>query len=447
VLSGPPTISSVSPTSAQVNTNGQAITVTGTNFSTNSQVMLNPDFPPGNGQPNGQVLIPTTFTDSQHLSATIPASFLANFGSTNSVGVHTPPPGGGTTFSPPPTGTGTTPLPAFIVTAPAPANDNFANAFAITGNSFTDTKDSSAATTETSDPTPSCVFGTNTMGRSNSIWYKFTPASGGMANLDTSGSNYDTVLSIWTGSAGSFTSAACNNGIVGPGIVVVTQLSNVSLTGGTTYFIMVSSFGPPDPNPVALGGKSVLNFTFTPAADFSMAAMGTTTQTINAGQTAMFTNAISVAAQNGFASQVSLSCSLPATATQTTCTVNPNMFANGSGTASVSVTTTARGLLPPSFPFRRFYLRPELAALLLLTLLLAILTLRLARTRRARLVGALPLAMLFVFIILQAIGCGGPTPTPSRGTPAGTYTVTVTGTASTNNGTLTHTSTLTLTVN
>lgn len=49
VLSGPPTISGVTPTNANVSTNGQAITVTGADFSTNSQVMLNPDFLSGNG--------------------------------------------------------------------------------------------------------------------------------------------------------------------------------------------------------------------------------------------------------------------------------------------------------------------------------------------------------------------------------------------------------------
>src|SRR2546430_3602244 len=84
--SGPPTISSVVQASVPVNSPNTSITVTGTNFSTSSQVILNPDFMPGNGQANGKLLIPTTFTDSQHLSAIIPASFLANFGSTNSVG-------------------------------------------------------------------------------------------------------------------------------------------------------------------------------------------------------------------------------------------------------------------------------------------------------------------------------------------------------------------------
>ena len=447
VLYGLPTISSVSPASAIVNTNSQIITVTGANFAPNSQVMLNPDFFPGNGQTNGKILIPTTFSDSQHLSATIPASFMANFGSTNSVGVHTPPPGGGTTL----TKEGIT-LPTFTVVAPPPANDNLANPISITNNTFTDTKDSSGATTETTDPSPSCAQGSTTSGRSNSIWYQFKPAMSGMASLDTSGSNFDTVLSIWTGSSGSFTAVACNNGIVGVGIILVTQLQNVPLTAGTTYSIMLSSFGPPDPNPVALGGKSVLNLTFTPTPDFTITSTGTTTQNVTAGQTATFTNAILITPQNGFASQVNLACSLPATATNTTCTVSPNTLASGSGMASVSVTTMAHGLFPPTLRFRRFYLRPELVALLLPTLLLAILMLRVARTRRVRLVGALPLAALVLFIVLQAIGCRGgsstpPPPPPLMGTPGGTYTITVTGTAPTNNGTLTHTTSLTLTVN
>jgi hypothetical protein len=222
------------------------------------------------------------------------------------------------------------------------------------------------------------------------------------------------------------------------------------MTGGTTYFIMLSSFGPPNPNPVALGGMSVLNFTFTPAPDFTIASGGTTTQTINAGQTAAFTNAISVTPQNGFASAVDLSCSLPVAATNTTCAVNPTTLATGSGTASVSITTMARGIAPPSLPIGRFYMRPQWVPLVLVTLLLPVFLLRFARTPWQRLASTLPLAFLVLFLLLQAIGCGGggsSGPPPVTGTPAGTYTITVTGTGSTSNGTLTHTTTLTLVVN
>jgi len=256
VLGAAPTIASVSPTSKPVNSPATLITVTGTGFSSNATVLMNPD--------NGGTAIPTTFVSSTQLTATIPASFMANFGSTNSVGVQNPPPGGGTTVT-----TQTVTLPKFVVVAPAPINDNFASAINITTNAFTDTRDSSGATMQTSDPIPACAQNVQigfTTGTSNTIWYKFTPTSNGtIMDVDTIGSSYDTVLSIWTGTAGSLTAFACNDDI-NPGIIIQSQLTNLLVTAGTTYYIMVSSFGPADPNPIALGGQSILNFQFTPSA-------------------------------------------------------------------------------------------------------------------------------------------------------------------------------------
>jgi len=733
VLAAIPTLASISPSSTPVQTNPAnpvQIQITGTNFSSNVKVLFN-------GAPAGiTVAAPTTSCPLPTcVTATLPAALLGPFGSTDDITVLNTPPGGGQSKAV-----------TFTVSAPPPPNDNFASAINITTLSFNDVQDSSGATTESADPTPPCAnqftvaqgnMGGHPNGAYNTIWYKFTPIFSANLNVDTSGSSYDSVISIWTGSAGSLVNVACNDDI-NPGIVLQSQLLGVRLTASTTYYIMVSSFGPPDPNPIALGGRSQLNFSFnngltpaptlssispistssggpdvpmtvngtgflsgatvlfqspytfvqtplatnfvsstqvtatvpsslfvlpgpylvfaqnqlptngesnpetltvnlgtlpvptlnsmnpttivagsfdfaltafgnnfastavlnfngapmptttasnaqsvtakipasavanaatvqitvtnpppgggtstalpfsitvpnplptittlnpptaakgdlvnltvtgtgflpganicfnlpaggcnpaffisstqlsttffaetptgagtlqvyvvdpspggtsapanftvTPPPDFAVTSTGTTTQTVNAGQTATFTNAISVTAQNGFASQVNLSCSVPVTATNTTCTVNPSTLASGSGTASVSVSTMAHGLLPPPLPFRRFYLRPELIALLLPTLVLATLMLRIARTRRQRLMGALPITLLVLFILLQAIGCGGgsytpPPPPPPTGTPAGTYTVTVTGTASTSGGTVTHTTTLTLTVN
>jgi hypothetical protein len=257
VLGAAPTITSVSPTSKPVNSPATLITVTGTGFSSNATVLMNPDV--------GGTAIPTTFVSSTQLTATIPASFMVNFGSTNSVGVQNPPPGGGTTVT-----TQTVTLPTFVVVAPAPINDNFANAINITTNTFTDTRDSSGATMQTSDPIPSCAQNVQigfTTGTSNTIWYKFTPASNGtITDVDTIGSSYDSVLSIWTGSSSSLTAFACNDDIVS-GVVTQSQLQNLPVTAGTTYFIMVSSFGPADPNPIALGGETILNFTFAGASN------------------------------------------------------------------------------------------------------------------------------------------------------------------------------------
>jgi hypothetical protein len=449
VPSASPTISSVSPTSTPANVNSADIPVivTGTNFSVSSQVMLNPDYSPTNFQPHGQVLIPTTFKSATQLSATIPGSFITGYGSLNSVGVRTLPPGGGITLSPP---VGPTPLPTFTVVVSPPANDNFASAMPFTSLGGQLIVDSSAATTESTDPILPCVtqqaVGNGKNGSYNTVWFTFTPSSSGtIADISTQFSNYDTTLAVFTKTAGTLTMVpnACNDDI-NPGVVVQSDLQNIAVTSGTTYYIMVGAFGPPDPNPIALGGYSNITLSFTPGPpDFTITSSGTTTQNVAAGQTATFTNVISIAAQNGFSALVTVSCALPLNATATTCSVNPASFPTGSGTASVTVTTMARGAVPPSWPRMRFISRPQFLPILLFMILLSALLLRFARTRRQRLAGAVPLAILVLLLTMEAIGCGSSSsPPPPKGTPAGTYTVTVTATS----GALTHTSTLTVTV-
>ena len=423
VLGAAPTISSVNPTQANVNSLDTPITVTGTNFTSGSKVIWNPLF---NGT-GGSIQLATTFTDSTHLSATITAPLMANFGSTNDIGVLNPPPGGGLTV-PPPT------LPTFKVVAPAPPNDNFASAISITGNSFSDTKDSSAATNETTDPTPTCASSSQTLGKSNSIWYKFAAPASGNVLLDTNGSNYDTVLSVWTGSAGSLAAVpnGCNDDIQ-PGVVTTSQVS-FNATGGTTYSIMVSSFGPPQVNPVALGGKSVLNFQFVPPP-FTLTPQAPTSVTVTAGSAATYT--IAVAPTGSFTGTVNLSCSLPATAT--TCTVNPNSVNLGaSQNVTVTVSTTKRGALPPVRLPRPRGPIGRTAPVVLVALLVIFVAARSARTRWLRLAFSLPLVALLMLLIA---GCRGLT--GGGGTPAGTYTVTVTGTS----GSSSSSTTVTLVVN
>jgi len=257
VLALTPTLASSNPPSTPVQTPPSPplanipIQLTGTNFATGAKVLFN-------GAYNG---ITSTFNSSTGLSATLPSALLGPYGSTNDVVVLNTPPGGGRS----------TPI-TFKVVAPLPVNDAFTNAISITALSYSDVKDSSAATTQSSDPTPppSCVSqyssaqgntGGLPNGAYNTIWYQFTPTFSSNLEVDTIGSSYDTVLSIWTGTPGSLTSVACNDDI-NPGIVIQSQLSGVPLTSGTTYYIMVSSFGPPDPNPIALGGKSQLNFSY-----------------------------------------------------------------------------------------------------------------------------------------------------------------------------------------
>jgi hypothetical protein len=257
VLALTPTLTGVTPSSTPVQatpSSNVTIQLTGTNFASNAKVFFN-------GAQNGIIVaapgsscpLPTC------LKATLPAALLGPYGSTNDITVLDPPPGGGSSLAK-----------TFRVAALAPPNDNIANATNITTLSFGDTQDSSGASTETTDPIPPCVTqfssangntGGHPNGLYNTIWYKFVPQFSANLSLDTIGSSYDTVLSVWSGNPGGLVNVACNDDII-PGVQVQSQLSGVALTAGSTYYVMVGSFGPPDPNPVALGGRSQLNFSY-----------------------------------------------------------------------------------------------------------------------------------------------------------------------------------------
>lgn len=111
---------------------------------------------------------------------------------------------------------------------PAP-NDDFDNATVITSLPFTDTVDTTRATTAPGDP--SCF------GDDHTVWYAFTPAEDMSLQADTQGSDYDTTLSVWTGSPGAFQQVACNNDFA------FTPQSRVrfNATAGVTYLFMVAS--------------------------------------------------------------------------------------------------------------------------------------------------------------------------------------------------------------
>jgi hypothetical protein len=225
------------------------LTLTGTNFANSAKTLFD-------GARNG---ITSQTSTSAKVTATLPSSLLGPFGSTNDIAVLNTPPGGGKSQ----------PL-TFKVVAPPPPNDNFASAINISSLTYLDVQDSSNAGTELTDTPPPCVqqltaaqgnTGGHLNGAYNTIWYQVTPIFSANLEVDTIGSSYDTVLSVWAGSPGNLTNIACNDDI-NPGVVLQSQISNLPLTSGTTYYIMVSSFGPPDPNPIALGGRSQLNFNY-----------------------------------------------------------------------------------------------------------------------------------------------------------------------------------------
>src|SRR5262245_37771278 len=86
------------------------------------------------------------------------------------------------------------------VAVPAP-NDACASATVVTTIPYTDSVTTTATTTDAADPTPGCGGGS----RGKSVWYRYTASTNSLLTADTNGSDYDTVLSVYTGSCGAFT--------------------------------------------------------------------------------------------------------------------------------------------------------------------------------------------------------------------------------------------------
>ncbi len=85
-----------------------------------------------------------------------------------------------------------------LLVAPAPANDSFATATTI-GAAGTFNGWNIGATAETGEPGPPASYVRSVGG--NSVWWKWTATSSNLAIIDTYGSNFDTVLQVYTGTA------------------------------------------------------------------------------------------------------------------------------------------------------------------------------------------------------------------------------------------------------
>ena len=113
---------------------------------------------------------------------------------------------------------------AFTIKGLAPANDDFDNATPITV-PFIDSIDTSGATSAADDPTD--CYGTNA-----SVWYEFTPGSNIQIQVDSSYSNYDTVVAVYTGTLGSLNLIACWD----------SPCFTLDAFAGETYYFMVTSY-------------------------------------------------------------------------------------------------------------------------------------------------------------------------------------------------------------
>jgi C1A family cysteine protease len=162
------------------------------------------------------------------------------------------------TTGPTPTAT-STPLPI--------TNDDFSAPLPVSlmAGQYTASQTIDTATSAVDDPYFACVAGKGY----KSVWYAFTPLTSGLATIKTSGSGYDTILSVWQGARGGLTSLACNDDYNGS----VTSQVAANLTAGTTYYIEVVGYYS------SAAGTLQLNVTYQypPAATATYTATATAT--------------------------------------------------------------------------------------------------------------------------------------------------------------------------
>jgi hypothetical protein len=118
---------------------------------------------------------------------------------------------------------------------PPPPNDNFANAQVLpTISSGSVSGTNAGATKEPGEPNHAFNAG------GKSVWYRWQAPSNGTVTITTSGSNFDSLLGVYTGSSvGSLSLVASNDDDPNGG---VTSRVSFTATSGTTYRIAVDGF-------------------------------------------------------------------------------------------------------------------------------------------------------------------------------------------------------------
>jgi len=113
-----------------------------------------------------------------------------------------------------------------------PANDDFVNSILITGTPGTTTGLSSNSTKEVGEPFHAADPG------GHSVWWHWTPLTSGPVGIDTFGSDFDTLLAVYTGiNVDSLTNIASNDDTGG----IQSQVTFTAVAG-TTYHIAVDGF-------------------------------------------------------------------------------------------------------------------------------------------------------------------------------------------------------------
>ena len=114
-------------------------------------------------------------------------------------------------------------------------NDLPTTAKTVAGNPYIDTVDMRGSINNTGEPSDTCFGGTGVNG---SVWYKYTPNVTRPVQAHTVGSNFDSVLAVYTGTPGSLTQLVCADGGGPSG----TSFLTFNAVAGTVYYIRVVNY-------------------------------------------------------------------------------------------------------------------------------------------------------------------------------------------------------------
>lgn len=377
-----PVLNSISPTSVTSGGPTFTLTLNGTGFLPSSAVEWN-------GTP-----LTTAYVSAQQLTASVPASDIADEGVAQ-VSVFNPAPGGGSSV-------------AESFTATHPVTPSFK--LSVSPTSVSVTQNSSG----TSTITVSDVGG-------------FT----GTVTLGATGLPSGVTASFAAGTA------------AGTQVLTLSASSTAAL-GGPVTVTVTGTAG-------ALNATTTVSLTVTgqPTFQASGAAGSNGAITVNPGATTGNTSTISLAGTNGYSGTVNLSCSISPTAANdpASCSLSPaSVTLNGSTAQTSTLTVTTTAATRSENQMKRLFWPSTGGTALALVLLFGV------PRRRRNWLAMVGLAVLVVSI--GALGCGGGGGGGggggNTGTSAGTYTVTVTGTGTSSGSSNSVTATVgsvTLTVN
>ena len=124
-----------------------------------------------------------------------------------------------------------------VLNEPVAPNDACEAAIPVIGIPFTDTEPASAATTVPGDPFQSCTAEGPSKNLA-SVWYVLTAPVTGRFVVETWQSDYDTVLSAWSGSCTDLHELACND----DGAAIVQSRLDLDLAAGTTVLVEATAY-------------------------------------------------------------------------------------------------------------------------------------------------------------------------------------------------------------